>query len=111
MSINRTEVVSSSLQAPPQGGPQRPLSEEIAAAAAGILERVLSQLLGRAYSPRIKLLNLRQVCQATGLGKTTIYALLDSGGFPKPQANLGKNMWRESTLISWADSNDPNQTN
>lgn len=93
----------------PSGGPvPSPLADEISRAAAAVVERVLAQLTGRVYSPRIKLLDLRQVCEATTLGKTTVYELIDAGKFPKPLRNVGKNLWRESTLIAWADANDPN---
>ena len=81
------------------------LSTEVASTAAA---PVLTQLVGHIYSPRIKLLDIDQVCEATGQGKTTIYELIKDGRFPKPQQNLGKNMWRESALIKWADANDPN---
>ncbi len=86
-----------------------PLSNEVALAAAALVERVLSQLAGRIFSPRIKFLDIKQVCEATGLGRSTIYALIQQHKFPKPQRNLGRNMWRESGLIAWADANDPNR--
>ena len=86
-----------------------PLADAVAVAAATVVERVLGNLLGRTYSPRIKLLDIEQVCEATGQGKSTIYRLIEEGKFPKPQRNLGRNMWRESALIAWADANDPNQ--
>lgn len=85
------------------------LSRDVAMAAAAVVERVLSQLAGRIYSPRIKLLDIEQVCEATGQGRSTIYELIKQEKFPKPQRNLGKNMWRESALIAWADANDPNR--
>jgi predicted DNA-binding transcriptional regulator AlpA len=46
----------------------------------------------------------------TGLGKSTIYQLIQEKKFPKPLNDLGRNFWRESTLIAWADSRDPNRT-
>jgi len=92
------------------GGPvAEALGGDLALAAAGVVERVLSQLIGRVYSPRIKLLDIDQVSEATGQGRSTIYELIKQGRFPKPQRNLGKNMWRESALIAWADANDPNR--
>ena len=50
------------------------------------------------------------VQEITGLSRSTIYALIDRQVFPKPQRNLGRNMWRESTLIAWMDANDPNRS-
>ena len=60
------------------------------------------------FSPRIKLLNIDQGCAATGLGTATIFRRRDEGKFPAPQEGLGKNMWRETAIISWLDKNDPN---
>lgn len=83
--------------------------ESIRRAAADVTAQVLTTLFGRIFSPRIKLLDIKQVSEATGLGRSTILEMVKQGTFPKPQRNLGKNMWRESALIAWADRNDPNQ--
>lgn len=77
-------------------------------AAAELLEQLARLITRRVYSPRIKLLGIDQVCEATGLAQRTIYSLMADGKFPKPQQNLGKNMWRESAIIAWMDANDPN---
>lgn len=90
-----------------QGLPDR-LAAERNRAAAALVEKLLGELVGRVYSPRIKLLDIRQVCEATGLGRSTILRMVEQGTFPKPQLNLGKQMWRESRLIAWADAHDPN---
>jgi predicted DNA-binding transcriptional regulator AlpA len=91
------------------GCPVQPaLAQAIADAAAIVAERIFTTLSGRIFSPRLKLLNLEQVIAATGLGKSTLYHLINMGEFPKPQKGLGKNYWRESTLIAWAERNDPN---
>jgi predicted DNA-binding transcriptional regulator AlpA len=89
-------------------GVARPLSDDLAAAAAVVVERLLARLLGRTYSPRIKLLTINQVAEVTTLGESTIYKLVAAGLFPKPQLKLGKNVWRESRLIEWVEKNDPN---
>ncbi len=83
------------------------LGEEVSRATQAVLENVVTQLSGRVYSPRIKLLGINQVCEATGLGERTIYTLISSGKFPRPLSDLGKNCWRESTLIAWMDAHDP----
>jgi prophage regulatory protein len=88
-----------------------PLGEEFKRHLAEVLSRVVTELLGRNYSPRIRLLDISNVSEAMGLGKSTIYTMVDEGRFPKPQRNLGKNLWRESTLIAWCDANDPNLRN
>ena len=88
-----------------------PLGREVQAAAQAVVERVLAALAGRVYSPRLKLLDVEQVCEATGQAKSTLYKLIEDGRFPKPQLNLRRNMWRESALIAWADANDPNRDN
>jgi hypothetical protein len=49
------------------------------------LEAVVGRLAGRVYSPRIKLLSVDQVCEATGLGQSTIYRMIENDLFPKPQ--------------------------
>lgn len=78
---------------------------------AAMADALAGALAGRVYSPRLKLLSIEQVCEATGLGKSTIYQMVEAGTFPKPQMNLGKNRWRESALIAWMDANDPNRGN
>lgn len=109
----RTEIMLSNYQPhdpdrPTPRGVPAALSNEIQAAAAHVAEQVLTKLLGRTYSPRLKLLDIKQVSEATGLGRSTIFALVREGKFPKPQRELGRNLWRESTLIRWMDANDPN---
>lgn len=89
--------------------PETNLGEEIRQATADMLGELLTKVTRRAYSPRIKLLNLEQVLEATNLGKTTLYEMIDRGEFPKPFKVSGKNLWRESTLIAWCDANDPNK--
>lgn len=84
------------------------ISADLIPAVAAMLDRLVATLLRQVYSPRIKLLDIEQVCQATGLGRSTIYALINESKFPKPQRNLGKNLWREARLIAWAEANDPN---
>lgn len=84
------------------------LANDVTSTAAAMVERVLTELTGHIYSPRIRLLTIDQVSEATNIGKSTIYKLMDEGRFPKPQRELGKNLWRESALIAWADHNDPN---
>jgi predicted DNA-binding transcriptional regulator AlpA len=84
------------------------LERELRETAASVAEQVLSALLGRNFSARIRLLNLDQVCEATGLRRSTISRLVAQGKFPRPQKNLGKNLWRECTLVAWAEANDPN---
>lgn len=79
------------------------LGEEVAAAAAGVVERVLAQLCGKVFSPRLKLLDIAQLNEATGLAPSTIYQLVATGEFPKPIKIGRQNKWRESTLIAWLD--------
>jgi excisionase family DNA binding protein len=86
-----------------------PLSEELRYCLSALLQQLSDQLLRRAVSPRIRHLDIEQVCEAFGLGKSTIYQMIEEGRFPRPQRNLGKNRWRESTLIAWCDANDPNR--
>lgn len=76
---------------------------EVQAAATDVLHRVADMLAGRVYSPRIKLLTIEQVCEATGLAASTIYQLVTSGDFPKPVKVGRQNKWRESTLVAWLD--------
>lgn len=85
------------------------LAKDAAQQTKDLIEQVLRTLSGRTYSPRIKLLNMRQVVEATGLSESTIRRLMDQKQFPLPQKNLGQNVWRESAIVAWADRNDPNQ--
>lgn len=88
---------------------EKPLSIEQMQTLDEALRGMADHIAGRVYSPRIKLLDIEQVCEATRLGKTTVYGMMEKGLFPKPQKNLGKNLWRESAIISWLDANDPNR--
>lgn len=88
---------------------QTEIGGELLQATRDIFERLMCALQRRTFSPRIKLLDIGQVCEATGLGERTIYRLIEEGRFPKPQKNMGRNLWRESCLIAWADANDPNR--
>jgi len=79
------------------------LGQELARAAAGVVERVLAHLCGHIYSPRIRLLDIDQLSDATGLAPSTIYQLVAQGQFPRPIKIGRQNKWRESTLIAWLD--------
>ena len=83
------------------------LSEELRVALQEALERALTAMSDRVYSPRIKLLNIHQVSEATGFGESTIDAMVKTGRFPKPLKDLGKKVWPESRLIAWVRSRDP----
>lgn len=85
------------------------IGEDVRTALQAAVNAALTKLSGRAFSPRIKLLSIEDVCAATTLGKTAIYDLIEKGGFPKPIKVGGRNGWRESTLIAWMDRNDPNR--
>lgn len=84
------------------------ISDERTRSVVDIVERLLSILRGRTISPRLKLLDIDAVSEATTLGKSTIDRMVREGDFPQPQRRLGKRLWRESRLISWMDQNDPN---
>ena len=49
-----------------------------------------------------RIMRLREVCQFTGLGRSTIYAKVSAGGFPAP-IRLGSRSvgWRLSDLDAW----------
>jgi excisionase family DNA binding protein len=89
--------------------PTTDLAAELRRATADALDAVAARLAGRVYSPRIKLLTIAQVCEATTLGESTVYRMVEDGKFPKPQRGVGKNLWRESAIIAWCDRNDPNR--
>ncbi len=93
----------------PAGPVRGPVSKGLMEAAAVIAERMLTVLAGRAYSPRIRLLDINQVCECMNLSVSQINAMVKARTFPQPQRGLGKRRWRESALIAWADANDPNQ--
>jgi predicted DNA-binding transcriptional regulator AlpA len=85
------------------------VSDERNRSLAELLEQLARIISARVYSPRIRLLNVDQVSEATGYSKRTIAAKVAAGTFPKPQKDSdGKNMWREAALIAWAERNDPN---
>jgi prophage regulatory protein len=79
------------------------LAAEVSQAAAALVERLLAQLCGHIYSPRIRLLDIDQLGDTTGLAPSTIYQLVAEGHFPKPIKIGRQNKWRESTLITWLD--------
>ena len=53
----------------------------------------------------LQILRLPQVLKRVGLGKTTLYAAIKRGEFPKP-IRLGERSvgWKLSDLEKWADS-------
>lgn len=87
--------------------PQNNLAEELRRDTREVIEGVAALLAGKVYSPRIKLLSIAQVCEATGLAPRTIHGKVKDGTFPRPLDGLGKNLWRESTLIAWMNARDP----
>lgn len=86
---------------------EAPIGEDVKRATADTLERVAQILAGRVYSPRIKLLEIDHVTEATGLSERTIYRKVAEGTFPRPMKDMGRNVWREATLIAWMESRDP----
>lgn len=58
----------------------------------------------------MKFLRIRQVMQATGLSRMTIYRLELAGEFPK-RRRLSKNSvaWLESDIAQWAESRPVSQ--
>jgi predicted DNA-binding transcriptional regulator AlpA len=49
-------------------------------------------------TPRTKLLDLAQVCEATHLSKSTVYHGAKQGTFPSPRKALGKTVWIEAEV-------------
>ena len=51
-----------------------------------------------------KILRLPQVCEFTGLGRSTIYKKLSDGSFPPP-VRLGPRAigWRTRDIVSWLE--------
>ena len=49
-----------------------------------------------------RIMRLREVCQFTGLGRSTIYAKVSAGGFPPP-IRLGTRSvgWRLADIDTW----------
>lgn len=52
-----------------------------------------------------RLLRLRDVMDATGLSRSTVYKLMREGSFPAP-VHIGPkaSRWRESAVRAWMDS-------
>jgi prophage regulatory protein len=51
---------------------------------------------------RDRLLKLDEVMQITALGRSTIYARVSKGTFPRPvAAGAGSVRWRESAIDGW----------
>ena len=52
-----------------------------------------------------RVLRLREVCERYGLGRSTVYRLMDQGQFPKP-IQLGPQAvaWRVEDLEAWLES-------
>jgi len=54
----------------------------------------------------LRILRLRQVINRTGLSRSTIYAEIAKGKFPKQRSLTGGRSigWREDQIIDWIDS-------
>ncbi|MCE5360082.1 MAG: AlpA family phage regulatory protein [Acidithiobacillus sp.] len=51
---------------------------------------------------RIVPMSLKQVVQATTLSKSTVYALIKAGKFPRPRKLLGsRTVWLEHEVQDW----------
>lgn len=55
--------------------------------------------------PAKRVLRLREVCSQYGLGRSTVYRMMDRGEFPRP-VQLGPNAvgWRVEDLEDWLAS-------
>lgn len=52
-----------------------------------------------------RLLRIRDVCHATGLARSTVYAKINEAAFPKPVRVHGKCVaWKESEVSAWIAS-------
>ena len=52
-----------------------------------------------------RLLRIRDVCHATGLARSTVYAKISEAGFPQPVRVHGKCVaWKESEVSAWIAS-------
>lgn len=52
----------------------------------------------------LRLLSIKDVCQITGLGKTSIYKKMHDGSFPKGRKlSEGCVRWLESEVREWID--------
>lgn len=52
-----------------------------------------------------RLLRIRDVCHATGLARSTVYAKINESAFPKPVRVHGKCVaWKESEVSAWIAS-------
>lgn len=52
-----------------------------------------------------RLLRVDEVTRITGLARSTIYKMMDSGTFPRP-LRVGERAvrWRESDVVAWLES-------
>lgn len=50
----------------------------------------------------VKFLDVAAVCDRIGLSRSTLYRLVDSGGFPKPVTPIpGRRLWVEAEVMAW----------
>ncbi len=53
----------------------------------------------------MKVLRIKQVEAATGLSRSTIYAMMSTGTFPKPITLTGNRVgWIESEVMAWLET-------
>ena len=84
--------------------PNATINDEVKQAVADAFERAIAAMRGSgAFSPRVKLLRVEQVEQATGIARSTIYKLVHDKQFPEPVKIGGGTFWRESSLIAFLD--------
>ena len=52
-----------------------------------------------------RILDIKEVCRRTSLGKSSIYVLVQLGGFPSPiKVSKGRVGWREKDTEDWIAS-------
>lgn len=63
---------------------------------------VATAVIAAAPTPPMRMLRVRQVCQVTGLGRSTIYLMESEGRFPRRvQLGLRAVAWIESDVQAW----------
>jgi prophage regulatory protein len=60
------------------------------------------------YNPELDMLNVREVCKRTSLGRSTIYQMIADGTFPRPcRLSPRRVAWRSTDVNAWMQTRTP----
>ena len=83
--------------------PPESVSAALKQAVADAASVILRDVLDRPLSPRVKMLDVGDVCQALGISKKLLYEMIADCRFPKGAKIGASQKWSEARVIQWIE--------